>query len=185
MGFFDFILTGVGLSMDACAVSAAHGLSMSRICWKRTLVISIAFALFQGLMPLIGYYAGSLFSQWVSAFANWLALGLLVLVGGKMIFDGLKAKNEAPDQCPLGKGFILLVLVQALATSIDALAVGFSFAALGINIFYAIALISATTFLLSIASVLLGHKLESVLADKAQIAGGAVLILMGIKIAFF
>lgn len=90
MGFFDFLLTGVGLSMDACAVSATHGLAMKRICWGRALAVALAFALFQGIMPLIGYYAGSFFAGWVSSFANWLAFGLLALVGGKMIWDSRK-----------------------------------------------------------------------------------------------
>ena len=186
MGFFDFLLTGVGLSMDACAVSATHGLAMKRISWGRALAVALAFALFEGIMPLIGYYAGSFFAGWVSSFANWLAFGLLALVGGKMIWDSRKCEDGDEDACSCtGRSFLCTLLVQAVATSIDALAVGFSMAALGVSIFYAIAVISCTTFVMSLACVILGHKLGTFLADKAQLAGGIILILIGLKIALF
>jgi len=186
MGFIDFLLTGAGLAMDACAVSATHGLSMKRICWGRSLLIAFAFALFQGIMPLTGYFAGSLFAGWVSSFANWLAFGLLAFVGGKMIWDSFHCEEEDNGCCSCsGKSFLWMLLVQAVATSIDALAVGFSLAALGANIFYAISVISGITFILAFASILLGHKLGTFLADKAQLAGGVILVLIGIKIAFF
>ena len=186
MGFIDFLLTGAGLAMDACAVSATHGLSMKRICWHRTLLIAFAFALFQGIMPLTGYFAGSLFAGWVSSFANWLAFGLLAFVGGKMIWDSRHEDEDDKSDCSCtGRSFLWVLLVQAVATSIDALAVGFSLAALGANIYYAIAVISSVTFVMAFASVLLGHKLGTFLADKAQLAGGLILIFIGIKIAFF
>ena len=137
-------------------------------------------------MPLTGYFAGSLFAGWVSSFANWLAFGLLAFVGGKMIWDSRHCDDEDEECCSCqGKKFLWMLLVQAVATSIDALAVGFSMAALGVNIYYAIAVISAVTFVLAFASILLGHKLGTFLADKAQLAGGIILVLIGIKIAFF
>ena len=98
MGFIDFLLTGAGLAMDACAVAATHGMSMKRICKRRTLLIAFAFALFQGVMPLIGYFAGSLFAGWVAGFANWLAFGLLAFVGGKMIWDSRHCDDE-DEEC--------------------------------------------------------------------------------------
>lgn len=186
MGFIDFLLTGAGLAMDACAVAATHGMSMKRICKRRTLLIAFAFALFQGVMPLIGYFAGSLFAGWVAGFANWLAFGLLAFVGGKMIWDSRHCDDEDEECCSCqGWRFLWMVIVQAVATSIDALAVGFSMAALGVNILFAIAVISAVTFVMALASVLLGYKLGTFLADKAQLVGGIILVLIGLKIVLF
>ena len=183
MGFFEFLLTGVGLSMDAAAVSATHGLSMRHIRWGRAMIIALTFGIFQGVMPLIGYYTGCVFSGWVVSFANWIAFGLLALVGGKMIWDSFHCSKE--EGCNTQQNFALQILVQGIATSIDALAVGLGFAALRIPIFEAVLIISCTTTVISFISVCIGHKLGILLADKAQLVGGVILVLIGLKIALF
>ena len=182
MSILECVLIGVGLSMDAAAVSATHGLTMKKFNTARCLVIALAFGLFQGLMPLIGYAAGSLISGYVQAFAGWFALVLLALVGGKMIWDG--CKKEEP-QAPSRRSFLPTVLLQAVATSIDALAVGLSLAAMKSNIFLSAGIIALTTLCISLGSVFIGHKVGALLSDKAQIAGGIILVLIGLKIAFF
>lgn len=177
MSILEMLLIGVGLSMDACAVSMTNGM-----CYKpkfrQSLLIALSFGAFQGLMPLIGYYAGSLFSAQVSAFDHWIALVLLGFIGGKMIWDGFHHDEETSVK-PFGAG---LLLMQAVATSIDALAVGVSFAAVSANIYLAVSLIAATTFFLSIIAVKIGQWIGDKLNSKAEIFGGTILVLIGLKI---
>ncbi len=177
MKLFEILLIGVGLSMDAAAVSMTNGMCYE-MNWKRVLSIALSFGIFQGLMPLIGYFAGSLFAQRIAAFDHWIALVLLALIGGKMIFDGLH-----PDSVETVKPFSFsLLMVQSIATSIDALAVGVSFAAMSVNIFAAVTLIAVTTFAISAAAVRIGVRVGDKLGAKAEIFGGTILVLIGIKI---
>lgn len=182
MSLIEYILIGVSLSMDAAAISATHGLTMKTFNFRRCLVIALAFGAAQGIMPLIGYAAGSLISGYVQAFAGWFALILLGFVGIKMIRDGLK--KEEPEEVST-RAFLPTVLLQAVVTSIDALAVGLSFCAVKCNIVTAVIAIALTTFVICVAAVLLGKKVGTLLSDKAQIFGGVILVCIGIKIAFF
>lgn len=177
MSIIEILLVGIGLSMDACAVSMTNGM-----CYKpkfrQTLFIALSFGVFQALMPLIGYFAGSLFTSQISAFDHWIALILLGFIGGKMIWDGFHHDESCPVK-PFGAG---LLLMQAIATSIDALAVGVSFAAVSANIYLAVSLIGVTTFVLSIAAVKVGEWIGDKLNAKAEIFGGTILVLIGLKI---
>lgn len=191
MGIIDILLTGVGLSMDAAAVSMTNGMNEPKMKLPKILLIALFYGVAQGLMPLIGYYAGSLFSEFVAKIAPWLALVLLGFIGGKMIFEAIRAfkkkKNgeEAEEAKPLSIGALT---VQTIATSIDALAVGISLlaldksGALAVNIFVAVSMIAATTFVISIASVFIGKKFGELLSDKAELVGGIILVAIGLKI---
>ena len=182
MGFIEIFLIGVGLSMDAFAVAICKGLNMRKINYRRAVIIGLFFGGFQALMPLIGWFIGSRFEQYVKSVDHWIAFILLGFIGGKMLFDTLREKDEA-DSCALEEKFDYKeLLLMAIATSIDALAVGISFAFLNVNIFTAISVIGITTFILSIIGVIIGNKFGSIYKRKAEIAGGVVLVLIGLKI---
>lgn len=178
MNIFDIILIGLGLSMDAFAVATTNGI-VSKPNAKKALLIALMFGLFQGAMPLIGYFTGTLFSEVIAAYDHWIALALLSFIGGKMIADFFCKKEDEKSQSVLT---FKLLTVQAVATSIDALAVGVSFVGITFNIFAAVAIIGATTFVLSLAAVFIGKKFGGMLADKATLAGGIILIAIGLKI---
>ena len=187
MGILEVLLTGVGLSMDAAAVSMTNGLNEPKMRIWKVLLIALFFGIFQGVMPLIGYYAGTLFAEAVASVAPYVALVLLGFIGGRMIYEALKKKQEEEE--PADKNLSVSALtVQAIATSIDALAVGISLLALSesgalkINIFAACALIAACTFIISLAAVFIGKKFGAVLADKAELIGGIILVAIGLKI---
>lgn len=177
MSIFEILLVGVGLSMDAAAVSMTDGM-----CYKlkvtQKLMIALAFGIFQGLMPWIGHLAGSLFIQQIQAFDHWIALILLGFIGGKMIWDGFRHDPTYPTRA-FSPG---MLITQAVATSMDALAVGLSFAAMNTNIGLSVSLIAVTTFLLSFLAVNLGAKIGNKLNTKAEISGGTILVLIGFKI---
>lgn len=178
MGIYEIILIGIGLSMDAAAVSMTNGMCYKQIKLKHTLFIGIAFGFFQAAMPIIGFYAGSFFSDQIATTDHWIALILLAFIGGKMVYDGLHHGSS----CPLKPFTLKLLLLQAVATSIDALAVGISFAAMNVNIFVAAGVIAATTFIISVVAVLLGKKIGDKLNSKAEIFGGVILLFIGAKI---
>lgn len=187
MGILEVLLTGVGLSMDAAAVSMTNGLNEPKMRIWKVLLIALFFGIFQGVMPLIGYFAGTLFAEAVASVAPYVALVLLGFIGGRMIYEALKKKQEEEE--PADKNLSVSALtVQAIATSIDALAVGISLLALSesgalkINIFAACALIAACTFVISLAAVFIGKKFGAVLADKAELIGGIILVAIGLKI---
>lgn len=178
MGFIEVFLIGVGLSMDAVCVSMTNGMCY-KLKLKMALCVGAVFGVFQGLMPVIGYYAASLFAKQIAAYDHWIALILLAIIGGKMLYDGIKGGEE--DSCPVLNARTLLV--QGVATSIDALAIGVSFAALStVNIFGAAGIIATCTFLLSVIAVFVGKKIGNKLGNKAEIFGGTILLLIGLKI---
>ena len=185
MGFVELFLIGVGLSMDAFAVSICKGLGMKRLNMKQALVIGLFFGGFQALMPLIGWALGTQLADFITPIDHWIAFILLVLIGGKMLFDAFREGDEEEAADPKDARLDLKeLLILAIATSIDALAVGITFAFLGVNIVVAIAVIGVTTFVLSVVGVAVGHAFGARYEKGATIAGGIVLILIGCKILF-
>ena len=180
MGFVELFLIGVGLSMDAFAVSICKGLGMKRLNMGQALVIGLFFGGFQALMPLIGWALGTQLADFITPIDHWIAFILLALIGGKMLFDAFRGDDEGePKDTRLDLKELLML---AIATSIDALAVGITFAFLGANIVWAIAVIGVTTFALSVVGVAVGHAFGARYEKGATIAGGIVLILIGCKI---
>ncbi len=182
MEFATLILLAVGLSMDAFAVSVSNGLCYNGL--KRTDVLKIAgtFGLFQAAMPLIGYYLGQTFSRSISAADHWIALILLSGIGIHMIIEAARNIRKPDTDCALRTCTLRSLLAQGIATSIDALAVGISFALLQINIFAAVLFIGCVTFIVSAAGVILGKKIGAGISSKAEIIGGLILIGIGLKI---
>lgn len=180
--WLDILLIGIGLSMDAFAVATCKGLGMRKIRWKQTMVIGVYFGGFQALMPVIGWLLGTRFRIYIESVDHWIAFGLLVFIGGKMILEAVRSKEEDTieeyDQ-PINHKEMLLL---AIATSIDALAVGISFAAIGTPIVPAAPVIGVITFGLSVAGVWIGNRFGSRFKKKAEIAGGVILILIGVKV---
>lgn len=173
------LLLGVGLAMDATAVSMTNGMCIPKAGKKEAFITSAIFGVFQGMMPLIGYCAGSLFAEYISRIDHWIALLLLGYIGGKMVFDSLTKEDDA---IPLRFLSPRLLFIQAISTSIDALAVGVSFAALSVPIFVASGTIALVTFLLSFIAVFIGKRFGNLLGQKAQLVGGLMLIGIGLKI---
>lgn len=184
MSVFDIIVIALGVSADAFAVSMCKGVEMKKIIWKYAILIAVFFGGFQMIMPLIGWGAGSLFQKYITEFDHWIAFGLLLILGGKMLYDGIfdkDKKKEGEEEKPMKLGFFTLLLM-AIATSIDALAVGVTFAFLKVNVWLAVSIIGATTFSFSLIGVGIGVKVGDKFKNKAEILGGAILILLGVKI---
>lgn len=182
MGLVELLLIAVGLSMDAFAVSICKGLDMKEVNLKVAVVLALFFGGFQALMPLIGWALGSQFLGIIGPIDHWVAFVLLAVIGGKMLWEAFhedagEGDGKPADRIDLGEFFIL-----AIATSIDALAVGISFAALSVDIVPSVALIGVTTFAFSIAGVFVGNFFGSRYEKPASIVGGVVLILIGSKI---
>lgn len=181
--FLEILLIGVGLSMDAFAVSVCKGLGMKRIRKGDLFVIALFFGGFQALMPFIGWALGRGFEQYITDVDHWIAFVLLSLIGGKMLWDVFFGKeDDKQDAFGDARLDIKELLLLAVATSIDALAVGITFAFLSYPIGYATAVIGCTTFVLSAAGVVVGHVFGSRFEKRAQIAGGVILIAIGVKI---
>lgn len=183
MGLAEIFLIGVGLSADAFAAAVCKGLAMKRLSVKNMLLIALFFGGSQALMPTIGYFLGIRFESLIVSVDHWIAFGLLSFIGGKMIFDVIFHKDscdDMPDNSDCIKPSELICL--AAATSVDALAVGISFAFLGADILRCAAVIGLTTFVLSAAGVSAGHKFGGKFRRQAYIAGGVILILIGVKI---
>ncbi len=176
--FITVFLTGIGLAMDAFAVAICKGLKMQKLNYKQMGLIALFFGGFQALMPFIGWALGKSFEVYIKSIDHWIAFALLLFIGGKMAIESFK--NEEEDCCD--KFDIKELLIMAIATSIDALAVGIAFALKDINIFLAIVVIGVTTFILSAIGVIIGHKFGAVYKSKAELAGGIILILIGAKI---
>lgn len=187
MGFLELLLLAIGLAMDAFAVSIGNGLSMKKQNPKAALAIAFSFGLFQALMPTLGYFLGYAFEEVIRQFDHYIALIFLGFIGGKMIFDGIKEliadkKGETEEISEFRLTFGKL-LIQAVATSIDALIVGVSFAALpDVNIWTAVLLIGVVTFAISLLGVFSGKKFGQLLGSKAEIFGGIILVGIGLKV---
>ena len=182
MIFFELFLIGVGLSMDAFAVSICKGLGMEQVNKKQAVIIGLYFGGFQGLMPLLGWFLGIRFQKYITSVDHWIAFVLLAFIGGKMILEAVRDKDVeeiAKKDLPLNHKEMFLL---AIATSIDALAVGITFAFLGTPIVQAVLIIGCTTFVLSIFGVAVGNFFGTKYKKKAEIAGGIILILIGLKI---
>lgn len=181
MSNIELFLIALGLSADAFAVSVTNGMCMKNIKLGLAFLIAITFGLFQGLMPVIGYALGSNFTQIISRYDHYIALVLLGFIGGKMFLDGIKGDDNG-ESCKIAKLTFGALMVQGVATSIDALAVGVSFAAISVDIVSAAALICLVTFILSFIAVFIGKKFGNLLNNKAEIIGGFILIGIGVKI---
>lgn len=184
MSYFEVFLLGIGLSMDAFAVSVTKGISMKEPDRKSTLQIAFAFGLFQALMPLLGWALGKGVADYIRVIDHWIAFILLAYIGGHMIFETVKEKGALAQAEADRDSRVDLreLLVLAIATSIDALACGITFSFFEINIVTAIVIIGITTFIISAVGVLLGRQIGSWLGRFAQIAGGLILIFIGLKI---
>ena len=204
MQIWEIFLTGLSLSADACAVAMCKGVEMRRFVLKYAVVIALCFGLFQALMPLIGWAVASQFAEYITEADHWIAFALLALLGAKMFKDGIESEKELREARALTKDAdplpypvrvtllpkkeerldigVKTLIVMSVATSIDALAVGVSFAFLAVNIRLAIALIGATTFCISLLGVLVGTKAGGKFRGKAELAGGVLLFLIGLKI---
>lgn len=186
MSLWTVLLVGIGVSADAFAVSLARGLKIRQLHVYQALLIAGAFGLFQAIMPILGWLLGSAFGWLIQTFDHWVAFGLLALVGGKMLWEAVFSHEEADEGEPVpdGKDGIGLreLLVLAVATSIDALAVGISLALLEVNIWLTAAVIGVITFVLSFAAVFIGHRVGVRFQRPAEIIGGVILIGIGVSI---
>ncbi len=178
MTALEIFLIGVGLSMDAFAVSVCKGLSVGKVNLKHMAIVGLWFGGFQALMPLTGYLLGSTFEQYVTSVDHWIAFILLSIIGANMIKESFDKDCEKQNS---SFSFMSMLMV-AVATSIDALAVGITFAFLQVNIWQAIAIIGCTTFVISAAGIKVGSIFGAKYKSKAEFFGGAVLICLGIKI---
>lgn len=191
--FFNNILLGIGLAMDAFSVSLANGLSEPDMSRKKTLIVALTFALFQAAMPLIGWVLVHTMVEKFSVietFVPWIALGLLSFIGGKMLFEGIadlrdKRCDADSPSCEIcfKKLTVTSLLVQGVATSIDALSVGFTISEYGlVEALLAVLLIAVVTFAICTVGVILGKRFGTVFAGKSSVLGGAILIFIGIEI---
>lgn len=178
MGLLELFILAVGLSMDAFAVSVCKGLAMPKITVKKAAVVGIWFGGFQALMPALGYLLGSQFKNSITAIDHWIAFILLGIIGGNMIREACSGECEKENDSLDIKTMFLL----AVATSIDALAVGITFAFLKVNIAAAVSFIGVTTFVISAVGVKIGNIFGTKYKSKAELAGGIILILLGLKI---
>jgi len=178
MGILELLLLSVGLAMDAFAVAICKGLALDKVSLKKAAIVGIWFGAFQALMPALGWLLGSAFEQYIVAFDHWIAFVLLGMIGFNMIREAL-SKDEEPTDCSL---CVKAMLPLAIATSIDALAVGVSFAFLQVLIVPAVCFIGITTFVFSAVGVKLGSVFGEKYSSRAELAGGIVLIAMGTKI---
>ena len=178
MSFPELLILAVGLAMDAFAVAVCKGLSLRTLKLQQALLVGVWFGLFQALMPALGWLLGSAFSGLVQSVDHWVAFVLLSIIGGNMIREGLQGDDENCDPS-LSFGVMLLL---AVATSIDALAVGITFAFLNVSILLAVALIGVVTFTISAVGGKMGNLFGARYKSKAEFFGGAVLILIGLKI---
>jgi len=181
MPILEILLIAVGLAMDAFAVSLASGFSLKRSFFLWSVIIALFFGGFQALMPVIGWFGGNLFSAYIEKYDHWIAFGLLLIIGGRMIYEAFYSHLEKKLIRPTN---LIVLLGLAIATSIDALAVGLSFSLLDTHIFLPALFIGIVTFIISFCGVMLGKSLGVKWGERANVFGGIVLILIGIKILF-
>ena len=180
MGLTELFILAVGLSMDAFAVAVCKGLAMPKVTWKKITAVGLWFGGFQALFPLLGYFAASTFSKYVTAVDHWIIFGLLALIGGNMVREAFEEDEENAKETADFDWKHMLPL--AVACSIDAFAVGVSFAFMSLNIWISVIIIGITTGLFSAAGLYIGRAFGSRWQKPAQIAGGVVLILIGVKV---
>jgi putative Mn2+ efflux pump MntP len=178
MNYFEIFLIAVGLSMDAFAVSICKGLALKDVKIKHMVTVGLWFGGFQALMPLIGFYLGSAFRNYITAIDHWIAFILLLFIGINMVRESFSKEEDDLDASFAVKKMFLL----AVATSIDALATGISFAFLDVNIFSAVTMIGLTTFIFSFVGIRIGSVFGKKYKSKAELAGGIILIILGVKI---
>lgn len=178
MGMMELFLIAVGLSMDAFAVAVCKGLALRKVNLGQMALVGLWFGGFQALMPLAGYFVGVQFKEQITAIDHWIAFALLAIIGGNMIRESLSKEEECPDASLSVKA----MLPMAVATSIDALAVGITFAFLQVEILPAVALIGCTTLILSALGVRIGALVGERFQSRAKLFGGLVLIAIGVKI---
>ena len=179
MDFISIIIIAVGLSADSFAVSVSNGFSRHHLKFKNNFLIALSFAGFQAFMPLLGWLLGSSFAENIKAADHWVAFGLLSFIGIKMIYESFHKDKEDNSEKSLN---VLTIIVQSLATSIDALIVGISFAFIKVNIYESAVIIGLVTMLFSLAGFCIGKKYGKRISNYAEIIGGIILILLGIKI---
>lgn len=178
MELIDIVLISIGVAMDAFAVAICKGLSMKKMNWKKALIIGAYFGFFQMIMPIAGYLLGIGFDEWFEKFDHWIAFILLAFIGGKMIKEAFESEECLDDKVDFSSMFLL-----ALATSIDALAIGVTYAFLDVsNCMEAFASIGIITFILSVVGVKIGNKFGNKFGKKAELIGGIILIFMGFEI---
>ena len=179
MSITEIIIVAIGLSMDAFAVAIGKGLSLTQVKWKHALIVGAYFGFFQALMPLLGYLLGTQFADYITSYDHWIAFVLLAIIGGKMVKDSFAKEDDHNVNKSLRLGTMLPL---AIATSIDALAVGVSFAFLKVDIVWSVVLIGCITLVISMAGVKIGNIFGIKYRSKAELAGGIILILIGLKI---
>ena len=178
MSAVELLLLSIGLAMDAFAVSVCKGISMKKMNWKKAIIIGLYFGGFQALMPTIGYFLGSAFQSLITSIDHWIAFILLGIIGGGMIKEAFEDDKENVND---DVGFKTMIIL-AIATSIDALAVGITFAFLNVNLILAVSLIGIITFIISVIGTKIGNRFGDKYERKAEIVGGIILIFLGIKI---
>ena len=178
MSLFGIIILSIGLGMDAFAVSVCKGVSFKKSNLKKSIIVASYMGIFQSIMPVIGYFLGMSFADKITSIDHWLAFALLFVIGIKMIKEALSTEKEVINDKVDSKEMIIL----AIATSIDALAVGITFAFLNVNLWFAVSLIGMITFLLCFVGTKIGSIFGDKYENKAELAGGLILILLGLKI---
>ena len=179
MTFIELLLIAVGLSMDAFSVSICKGLTTKKFSWRMALICGLWFGFFQALMPTVGYFLGAQFQEMIESYDHWIAFGLLALIGANMIREAVSKKEEESTNAALDFKTMFLL---AIATSIDALAVGVSFACIQVKLWSSVLIIGLTTFVLSFLGVKIGNVFGSKYEKSAGIIGGIILIIIGLKI---
>jgi putative Mn2+ efflux pump MntP len=179
MELLTIFLIAIGLSFDTFAVSISSGLILKKINFYNATKIAVTLALFQAAMPLIGWLAGSGIKRYAESFDHWIAFGILALLGGKMVYESFKSDPEERSFNPLD---IRVMIGMAIATSIDALVVGFSFALLDFKILISVGIIGAVTYIVAMLGMLFGKKIGSRMGRRMEMLGGVMLFLIGLKI---
>ena len=182
MNFLDVGLIGVGVAMDASAVTVSNSMAYRGMGRRRALFMCLIFALFQGIMPLIGYFAGSVFASFFTRYAKWVVFVILGFLGAHMLFEFFTRGEDAVSTC--SQLTVRMILLQAVGTSIDALAVVVTFTAASVRIFPAVLIIASVTLVLTLAAYLLGRRFGRFLGSYADLIGGLILALIAIKSLF-
>ena len=180
MSFIELLLIAIGLSMDAFSVSICKGLTTKKFSWRMALICGLWFGVFQALMPIVGYYLGAQFQEMIESYDHWIAFGLLFLIGANMIREAVWGKKEEGESN--GALDFKTMFLLAIATSIDALAVGVSFACIQVKLWSSVIIIGLTTFVFSVLGVKIGNVFGTKYEKSAGIIGGIILILIGLKI---